>query len=144
MHSTYYCSVCCKIRSVSEISCRGYWWSKNGLLTLIASNFHLGFKIHTLRCVFRACILAVLAKYVGHARHVRQRALTLPDVLSCRFQYMENGRQGRQELPDIFADHQLRKMSSRGSKCPADLKQFLRRLFLNASSHYIGQRVFEK
>ena len=62
----------------------------------------------------------------GHAGHVRQtyadvqqRALTLP-ILSGRFQYMKNVRHGRQKLPDMFADHELRKMSSRGSKCPAE------------------------
>ncbi len=36
--------------------------------------------------------LAVLAKYAGHVRQssadVRQRALTLPDVLSSRIQYL--------------------------------------------------------
>ncbi len=31
---------------------------------------------------------AVLAKYAGHAGQVRQRALTLPDILSCRVQYL--------------------------------------------------------
>ncbi len=50
---------------------------------------------------------AVLAKYARHVRQtsadVRQRTLTLPDILSGRFQYMKNVRQGRQELPDIFA-----------------------------------------
>ena len=80
---------------------------------------------------------AVLAKYAGHAGHVRQtsadarqRTLTLPDILSGRFQYMKNVRQGRQELPDIFADHELKKCpagdqnvrQSIEGKCPADLK----------------------
>ncbi len=52
------------------------------------------------------CILsAVLAKYAGHAGHVRQtsadvrqRDPTLPDILSGRVQYTENVRQGRKEL----------------------------------------------
>ena len=50
----------------------------------------------------------VLAKYAGHAGHVRQtspdvrqRAPTLLDILSGRVQCMENVQQERKELPVI-------------------------------------------
>ncbi len=63
---------------------------------------------------------AVLAKYAGHVRQtsadVKQSAPTLPDILSSRFQCRENVQQERKEFPG----HQLRKMSDRGSKCPAE------------------------
>ncbi len=52
--------------------------------------------------------------------NVWQRALTLPDILSSRAHNMETVWQGRPELPDIFAGHWPRKMSGRGSKCPAE------------------------
>ena len=62
----------------------------------------------------------VLAKYAGHAGHVRQtfadvrqRAPTLPDILSDRGQYTETVKQGELGLPDICVSHQLRKMSGR-------------------------------
>ncbi len=50
--------------------------------------------------------MTVLAKYAGHAGHVRQRALTLPEIFV------------RQD--SIFTGHQLSKMSGWGSKCPAE------------------------
>ncbi len=62
---------------------------------------------------------AVIAKYAGHAGHVRQsscdvwqRAQALPDILSGRVQYME----GKTRI----ASHQPVKMSGRGFKCPAE------------------------
>ncbi len=70
---------------------------------------------------------SVVAKYVGHAGHVRQTAAdvrqrdqTLPDILSSRVQYTWNVWQGKQKWPMIFASHQLGKMSDSGSKCPAE------------------------
>ena len=89
---------------------------------------------------------AVIAKYAGHARHVRQtsadvrqRAQALPDILSSRVQYTENVKQGKQEWPLIFASHQLGKMSDKSSKCPAEhwrpVRHFVRQARNNFGDH---------
>ncbi len=107
--------------------------------------FYLGFPTFTLnwyadRSKTFLRIAAVLAKYAGHAGHVRQTsadvrqgAQTLPDILSGRVQYTENV----QEMSGIkhnicwsLTEKNVRqeiKMSGRALKvcrtfCPADLK----------------------
>ncbi len=81
---------------------------------------------------------AVLAKYAGHAGHVqqtfadaRQRASTLPDILSGRVQYTEMSARETKNVGHIFyssTEENVRqgiKMSGRALKacrtfCPAD------------------------
>ena len=72
---------------------------------------------------------------------VRQRAETLPDILSSRVRNTYNIRQGKQEWPQIFASHQLWKMSDRCSKCPAELwwpaGHFVRHARYNFRDHWM-------
>ena len=98
-------------------------------------------------------LTTVIAKYAGHAGHVRQtsadvrqRAQTLPDILSSRVQYTENVWQGKQEWPLIFTRHQLGKMSDMGSKCPAEhwrsAGHFVRHARNNFCDHCNKQNIF--
>ncbi len=61
--------------------------------------------------------IPVLAKYAGHAEHVRQ---TSADDIAGHFFRQVSIHEKCPASETRIADHELKKMSSRGSKCPAE------------------------